>query len=562
MAPSSSTMDVMTLNSTATVTLTATNIIEPLYTENQMKVMAIVPYISSILSLVGSSVIIYVVLHDKQQRRQRQKVFYRMLLGISIFDFITSLGFLLLGSWTVPRITTELEDEYSSSYNVAAYNERWGTPTTCRIAGTTSVLLNMSIIYNTFLTIYHVLAVVLEYRDDCIIAWKIERIFHTFPVVGSIALLTIVNALDYIQPMYILSGMCGPEPYPPGCTEYSDVECTKGFKINTGYVQGPILLANLLIIVISMSLIYRKVWLTEKKLQQYGVVITRSVARANRNDDDIEDDEDDVGTNTSNGRREMTLTKTIGQRGLWYTGSFLLCYIFYALTYVLPIPATRDYQHVWFPIAALAKFFTPLQGFFHVFIFLAPKYRELSQPGNSLHFVQQATNTVKRRMNHIARSSSISSLRFTSDRQFSNTGSKSPPNSTSGGRNNSSSISSSNIDTSTRSSRGIGGGGGGGGVLPTQPMPSVDESVASGTSSSHSPPNIQDQQQEQQRNPESSSSSSSPPISASKVSSSTSQPQIDNDIENGGRSTDNTRDTSSTRSVVKRIGLEGEIKEF
>jgi hypothetical protein len=91
----------------------------------------------------------------------------------------------------------------------------------------------------------------------------------------------------------------------------------------------------------------------------------------------------------------MRLTKKIGQRGLLYTSCYFLCYIFYALTYVLPIPATAEHRHIWFPIAFCAKLFTPLQGFFNVFIFLTPRYQELSEPGKSLAFFRKASQSLR-----------------------------------------------------------------------------------------------------------------------------------------------------------------------
>ena len=269
-----------------------------------------------------------------------------------------------------------------------AYGER-GTSTTCSIAGTTAAFLNISVVYNTFLTIYHVLVVVLQKKDEWI-QKHVEVFFHAVPVIGSIALLVTTNVLGFIQPIYVLSGMCGPEPYPPGCTHQKGVECTAGVKANTAYIQGPLLLASFLIISVSMISIFRKVWLTERRIVRYAVQWRR--------------EEGEVGAtcsslSTLSATKTMRLTKTIGQRGLLYTGSYFLCYIFYALAYVLPmrIPATSEYRHTWFAIAFCAKLLTPLKGFCNVFIFLAPRYQELSQPGQSLAFVKRASQNLMSR---------------------------------------------------------------------------------------------------------------------------------------------------------------------
>ena len=358
-----------------------------------MRALAIAPYVPAALSLLGSSLSIYVAVNNafkkkeaprrSRRGRQPQHVFFRLLLTVSSFDWITSFLFLGFGSWAVPQGTG------------VAFGER-GTETTCRVAGTTAVFLTISVVSNTLLTIYHVLVVVLEKSEEWIQSHYVDRIFLAIPIAASFALLIITNVLGFLQPMYILSGMCGPEPYPPGCIHNPEQECTAGVKVNTAYIQGPLLLSSFLVLSISMILMVRKVWLTERKLLRYATIWRQDTSQEVENSERIENGPTDTASNDSSTKIKLRLTKTIGLRGLFYTGAYFLCYICYGLTYVLPmrVPATPDYRHVWFPIAFGAKLLTPLKGFFNVFIFLAPRYQELTQEGESLAFVRRATQHI------------------------------------------------------------------------------------------------------------------------------------------------------------------------
>ena len=101
----------------------ATAVSATLYSEYQKRVLAILPYLTAPLSVLGSSAIIYVLIKEGMLRKRASNPsFGRLMLGLSTMDIVFSFTILIFGSWAVPE---------GSPY---AYNPR-GSTTTCNIAG-------------------------------------------------------------------------------------------------------------------------------------------------------------------------------------------------------------------------------------------------------------------------------------------------------------------------------------------------------------------------------------------------------------------------------------------
>jgi len=72
---------------------------DPKCQNTQLKAMAIAPKCSGIISLISSTFIIQHVLRD---RKRRNLTYHRLLLGMSISDFVGSL-MCFLSTWPIPR---------------------------------------------------------------------------------------------------------------------------------------------------------------------------------------------------------------------------------------------------------------------------------------------------------------------------------------------------------------------------------------------------------------------------------------------------------------------------
>jgi hypothetical protein len=72
-----------------------------IYSERQQRILGLLPPLIAPLSLVGSSLIIYAILIER--RTTLKSVYQRLILGMSIMDFITSLDIILFCPWAMPE---------------------------------------------------------------------------------------------------------------------------------------------------------------------------------------------------------------------------------------------------------------------------------------------------------------------------------------------------------------------------------------------------------------------------------------------------------------------------
>ena len=72
------------------------------YSRTQTIVLQPLPYLSAPPSAIGSALIIYTIAVDKYLEIG---TYHRLILGMSIMDFISSFGFTAFGHWAVPAGT-------------------------------------------------------------------------------------------------------------------------------------------------------------------------------------------------------------------------------------------------------------------------------------------------------------------------------------------------------------------------------------------------------------------------------------------------------------------------
>ena len=107
--------------------------------DSQMKTLAIIPHVTGTLSFLGSCSILYDIWRDR--RRKMKKPYYRMLLGLSLFDLLSSAAF-AVSTIPMPVDTPRV------------YGAR-GTTQTCTSAGFFNQLILGSMLYNLMLAIYY-----------------------------------------------------------------------------------------------------------------------------------------------------------------------------------------------------------------------------------------------------------------------------------------------------------------------------------------------------------------------------------------------------------------------
>lgn len=133
--------------------------------DNQKKLVAILPIPSAILSLIGSSIIVYMAMKSRRNTAKKWTPYNRLIMGMSCFDILTSVT-LTVASFLYPQESSD---------------KVWviGNDTTCSIVGALNQLIYGVILYYGSLSIYFVLTARFGYSNDHI-SHGVEPYFHIF----------------------------------------------------------------------------------------------------------------------------------------------------------------------------------------------------------------------------------------------------------------------------------------------------------------------------------------------------------------------------------------------
>lgn len=138
----------------------------------ESKLLAIAPKIPAILSILGSSYIIYNIMKQKHYNKQGSsvKMYHQLLLGLSIVDIISSHIY-FLGTIITPK---------GSDGPFGLVFWAFGTTSTCSYGGFFNQFAVASPIYNTMLSLYFILK--LRYKWTTISLNGIGPMFHAIPI--------------------------------------------------------------------------------------------------------------------------------------------------------------------------------------------------------------------------------------------------------------------------------------------------------------------------------------------------------------------------------------------
>lgn len=133
--------------------------------ENQKKLVAVLPIPSAILSLIGSSSIVYMAMRSRRNPTKKWTPYNRLIMGMSCFDILTSVT-MTVASFLYPKETS---------------NKAWviGNETTCSIVGALNQLIYGVILYYGSLSIYFLLTARFGI-SNAKFAHRIEPFMHIF----------------------------------------------------------------------------------------------------------------------------------------------------------------------------------------------------------------------------------------------------------------------------------------------------------------------------------------------------------------------------------------------
>jgi len=363
--------------------------VEKSWTNTQKSILAITPKISSFLSIIGSSYIIYHCLEldfsDSSERRTennmiggnntrgfRSSMYTRILMALSFCDLVSSSAW-FLSTWPIPMD----DNQGMSVYNIGTYY-------TCNAQG--YMLLAGTFggaCYNTCLSVYFCLLVrskVDKRRNNHNNnRKKLEFIFHfvslTFPL--STAMYGVFKG--YMNPT---PSNCFISEYPRGCI---GDECIRGQYYKKFRVYSTLLplVVCFLVITISMVLLYRSVKKLERQtLMKSSIVLDSAALERKKTSDneekneDVDDDEEQVQSDAinegSNSNKKAILTSQANEKifrlAILYVAALFTCW-FPIIFRTIFTKFFVDDPTTTFVSGLLNQILSPLQGAFNSMIY-------------------------------------------------------------------------------------------------------------------------------------------------------------------------------------------------
>mmetsp|Transcript_32358 Transcript_32358/g.78949 ORF Transcript_32358/g.78949 Transcript_32358/m.78949 type:complete len:271 (-) Transcript_32358:107-919(-) len=224
----------------------------PPFTVPQQKALAIIPKVTSSLSIVGSS---YIIIHVLRRSKLRRRVYTRILLVMSFMDLLFSIKS-FLSTWIIPSMTPFV---YGAAGNFQTC-DAWA------FIGHGSSL--SSALYNGTLAIYFALTIAYNYREHDISGKWIEYAFHLFPLLSGWG--TAIVAVSLPNMFGPIGWTCWLGTYPPGCG--TRFPCIRGdpdrlfmYRVVLFYL---FLWISFLICLISMIVIFRVIRKQERRMTE------------------------------------------------------------------------------------------------------------------------------------------------------------------------------------------------------------------------------------------------------------------------------------------------------
>jgi len=329
-------------------------------TTAQDKVLSILPIPSAILSIFGSSIIIYMAVST---RRQRQWTTYtRLLLGLSICDIISSVSLAFAAFMRRPE-----------SGRVWAI----GNDATCAAIGTMTQFSYSNVWYNAVLSYYFIATVRFRMKHSRI-AKLLEPWMH-FVSIGYPLVTAIVGA-SYGMYGEKATGMgCWVNEYPHGCGDGPDQEpCTSGL-IGWLYLGLPLLLSGFSILINNL-IIGCHVWRQSVPIKSSSLSRTVIAKSVSSSDDEIgEANKTKIRVVEERmSQHQLQRLRLVSSQAFWFVASYVICNVWLGSLGIAEAMTQEEnepqlMQNMYY-MMAINAFFAPLQGFLNMLVYIRPKY--------------------------------------------------------------------------------------------------------------------------------------------------------------------------------------------
>lgn len=297
-------------------------------------------FISCILSIFGSTNIIYLVSTRRHVWRDKDQLYHRLVMGLSIMDIVTTVAI-----FVAPYVNRKDTNLYWARGNAA----------TCEWGGFFFQFFIGSTFYSCMLSIYFVRTI--RYNKTAAKAFSCELWVHVAAFCIPLAFGIAGILSDVFNPSLLL-GFCEFSPYPWNCLFSDEVECERGEAMD---------MVNIPHIVLYMLLSFTGIvctWLV------YWTI--RKQARTHQMWNGTESGLDDV---------QRRRTRAVGMQAVWYTLAFLIAFVsalFLAVLNAIYPPEIQEASDlegegvVFVGILFIYVFF-PVQGFLNWIIYVRPR---------------------------------------------------------------------------------------------------------------------------------------------------------------------------------------------
>lgn len=321
------------------------------------------------LSVLGSSlIIIHVLILSKKKDQRKPK--HRLLLGLSLTDFVFSLQ--------------------NALFCVGVYPLN-SPGTLCSLDGWIHTCSNMAAYYNASLSVFF-WAVIRRNVSDADFARSYEWACHAVPLgVGLTAASTAVG-LDLYNPKS--SGMgCWFEDYPMGCSDNNeniDIDCRGDATLLAVYphvAQTIPMLTALIVMMVCNLQIYRFVRSLERRNAAYAFATqssasaTTSSRRRTKRWSLLSSLTRSTAAATSSEQPNPNIpdvyqrSRKIATQSYFYVGAYFISYspgvMYFIVTAVRPNIEQGDDL---FPLMIVSSLLFPAQGFWNMLVYLRPQY--------------------------------------------------------------------------------------------------------------------------------------------------------------------------------------------
>lgn len=367
----------------------------------KVQILNILPMISGSLSIIGSSLTIYIILSDR--KRKLSLIFYRLILGMTIFDISTAFG-CFMSSIPVPREREEVPDD-------AAWFAA-GNDITCTAQGVLFQLGFTVVYYNSALMLYYLLRIKYN-KNEVWIKTHVERWMHMFAVFMALGS-SILGV--FLQVYNSFASACNITPFPFECVRDPSIACERGkhaiiFLVSTHVIW---MFASVVCMCVSLRMVWKAIRNREQTMDKYGVYMSQPSLKSGKKIDKQSDQtpeqrnftrrsssSSDLATNnsfypviledtrlrSSRGHRPKK-SKRFERQAYRYFFIYILCCSWPTIGML-----TRMYKpHIVTLI--LGSIFYPLQGFLNYLNFIHPKVQRIlkwQEATNVFHAIFLAT---------------------------------------------------------------------------------------------------------------------------------------------------------------------------